>query len=275
MKSLNTSTPGRLPTDAPSRVFLRAGELGSVKPSPTPAGYWTRCRGASAAILLVLPLLATYEAGIASLGGDPGLRTGVDAWIGRLLPDPTRVPDWAPSLTLALGLICWRIADPAQFRVRWLAGAFVESVALGAGLVGVFLLFDRWFDAGGLRIPMGVELWKTSGVLPAEMVGLIGAGIFEEAVFRLGLLGIVYAVLRLLLVPNVLATALAVSGSALAFSMAHHLGEPPGAFEWSTFVFRWLAGVYFSWVFILRGFGIAVGTHVAYDLLVAVDAWSA
>lgn len=246
-----------------------------MKPPPAPAGYWSRCRGASAAILLVLPLLAIYEAGIASLGGDPGLRTGVDAWIGRLLPDRARVPDWGASLTLAIGLICWRIADPARFRIRWLAGAIAESAVLGAGLVGVFLLFDRWFEAGGLRIPMGVELWKTAGVLPAETIGLIGAGVFEEAVFRLGLLGISYASLRLLHVPNVLATAMAVSGSALAFSMAHHLGEAPGSFEWSTFVFRWLAGVYFSWVFILRGFGIAVGTHVAYDLLVAVDAWSA
>jgi hypothetical protein len=30
-----------------------------------------------------------------------------------------------------------------------------------------------------------------------------------------------------------------------------------------------MAGVFFAWVFVLRGFGIAVGTHTAYDILVS------
>ena len=37
--------------------------------------------------------------------------------------------------------------------------------------------------------------------------------------------------------------------------------------------FRWLAGVYFAWVFVVRGFGVAVGTHTAYDILVGWLDW--
>ncbi|WP_169976245.1 CPBP family glutamic-type intramembrane protease [Tautonia rosea] len=237
-------------------------------------GYWTSCRGASAALLMVLPLLAIYEGGIAALGGDVALRAGVDAWIGRLTPDRFRVPDWAPSAVLALGIIAWRIAEPGRFRVRWLPVAVVECVVLGAGLLTMFRGFDHWFEGKGGALPMEMTSQLALDWNPCEWIGLVGAGIFEEAVFRLGLLGICYAVLRVLHMPNVLATAMAVSGSALVFSMAHHVGEVPGAFSWSTFVFRWLAGVYFAWVMIFRGFGIAVGTHLAYDLLVVVDPWA-
>jgi hypothetical protein len=38
-----------------------------------------------------------------------------------------------------------------------------------------------------------------------------------------------------------------------------------------SFGFRVLAGVFFSLVFLRRGFGIAAGTHALYDILVA--AW--
>ena len=63
-------------------------------------------------------------------------------------------------------------------------------------------------------------------------------------------------------------SALAVTGSALLFALAHHAGSPGEPFTWFAFIFRWMAGVFFAWVFILRGFGIAVGTHTMYDILV-------
>jgi hypothetical protein len=34
-----------------------------------------------------------------------------------------------------------------------------------------------------------------------------------------------------------------------------------------------MAGVFFAWVFVIRGFGIAVGTHTAYDILVGWVGW--
>jgi hypothetical protein len=223
-------------------------------------------------VLIVLPLLAIYEGGIVALGGDPGLRTGVDAWIGAAIPGGYAVPPWSPSLALTIGLVAWRVADPTRFLLRWLPIAVVECLVLGAGLLGLFLAFDRSFPALLHRPLLGAGIPGVP-IDPADAVSLIGAGIFEEAAFRLVLLWLTYATLRVLHTPNVLATALAASGSALVFSMAHHVGEPSGDFSWSLFVFRWLAGVYFSWVFILRGFGIAVGTHVAYDLLVAFYPW--
>jgi hypothetical protein len=105
------------------------------------------------------------------------------------------------------------------------------------------------------------------------LIGYLGAGVYEEALFRLVLVPVFFGVLRLLQAPQVMASALAVTGSALLFSLAHHAGTPGEAFTWFAFVFRWMAGVFFAWVFVLRGFGIAVGTHTAYDILVGWVGW--
>ena len=67
--------------------------------------------------------------------------------------------------------------------------------------------------------------------------------------------------------------------TSLFFAAAHHSWVIPwgaqswvigGGEPWSvwTFAFRAVAGVFFSVVFLTRGFGIVVGTHAVYDLLV-------
>ena len=102
----------------------------------------------------------------------------------------------------------------------------------------------------------------------APLIGFLGAGLYEEALFRLTLMPTFFYGLRLLQTPVIAANTLAVTGSALLFSLAHHAGSPGEAFTWYAFIFRWMAGVFFAWVFVIRGFGIAVGTHTAYDILV-------
>jgi hypothetical protein len=42
------------------------------------------------------------------------------------------------------------------------------------------------------------------------------------------------------------------------------------AFDWTKFLFRTLAGVYFAVVFAMRGFGITAGTHAFYDVMATV-----
>src|SRR5262249_48259180 len=96
----------------------------------------------------------------------------------------------------------------------------------------------------------------------------VGAGIYEEAIFRLGLFTALYWVLKKIspfpLFPFVLAAAV----SALLFAAAHHAGPHGEKFDGYVFLFRALAGVYFAFVYQLRGFGIAVGAHAGYDVLV-------
>ncbi len=144
----------------------------------------------------------------------------------------------------------------------------LESVALALALVGLSRLVDL-----GLEHLEEARPWLEAGGSPslpraAAVLGYLGAGVYEEAIFRLALIPLGYGLLRLLMTPKVLAGTLAVTGSALLFSIAHHAGLPGEPFTWYAFFFRWVAGVYFAWVFVVRGFGIAVGTHAAYDILV-------
>jgi membrane protease YdiL (CAAX protease family) len=105
-----------------------------------------------------------------------------------------------------------------------------------------------------------------------QMVGFIGAGIYEETLFRLLLYSALMWLFHWLDFPAIMSFLLAAMGSALLFSAAHHLGPHGEQFETYAFVFRTLAGVYFAVLFQMRGFGIAVGTHAGYDLLVGIVA---
>ena len=127
--------------------------------------------------------------------------------------------------------------------------------------------------AGALAAPAArfleasVELGPVSERLVYDLVGSLGAGIFEELVFRLGLMSlIVWLWLQLakaLDLPKAPGGVLAVVISALLFSWHHHLGEP---FEMGVFLFRTMAGVILGFLFWFRGFGVCVYTHAMYDV---------
>ena len=78
------------------------------------------------------------------------------------------------------------------------------------------------------------------------------------------------AVVRL---PKVAAVSLAAVVAALAFAAAHHVGPYGEPMRTDFFVFRTIAGLYFTLLFVARGFGIAVGAHAGYDVLVGVAVW--
>src|SRR5439155_21844087 len=95
--------------------------------------------------------------------------------------------------------------------------------------------------------------------------------IYEEALFRL----LIYAgLLRLFSWSEARATwlaiALAAFASAILFAGAHHLGPRGDPFNAYVLSFRTFAGLYFAWLYHARGFGIAVGAHAGYDVLVGL-----
>jgi membrane protease YdiL (CAAX protease family) len=146
----------------------------------------------------------------------------------------------------------------------------VESLAWAIVLVGVSKLVDLGFDRIDSVGPLVVAPASRSA---ASLLGFLGAGIYEEAVFRLALIPMIFGIGRLLQLPEIGANVLAVTSSSLLFSLAHHIGAPSEVFTWYAFVFRWAAGIFFAWVFVVRGFGVAVGTHTLYDVLVGYLEW--
>ena len=115
------------------------------------------------------------------------------------------------------------------------------------------------------RLSTGIE---QQGIL-GRIVMSLGAGVYEELVFRLGLLGGIAAlgerVFRWGRWPSV---AVAFVVSALLFSAAHHVPPYGDPVRIDVFTFRVLAGVFFGALFWLRGLAVAVYTHAFYDVYV-------
>jgi hypothetical protein len=99
----------------------------------------------------------------------------------------------------------------------------------------------------------------------------IGAGIYEELVFRLVLISVLVMIgLDFLKLRRVTVTVAAVAISALIFSAHHHypIGNEP--FIITRFLFRAMAGAYLAVVFWYRGYGPAAGCHAAYNVALTV-----
>lgn len=258
--------------------------------APRKVDYWTDSRRPLASLLFVIPLLVIYELGVLFLEGPQAaaIRNGADTWMrGGLLQVGLDRP-WALPVLIVTILIGWQLVArfPWRTSIETLIGMGAESL-LGAILLLVLgqvlslvLRHARW----------GQETLASASLTPtATAVGYIGAGIYEEVLFRLLLLPAVYLLLRMLLLSRRLAAVLAILTTSTVFALAHYL-EPtlasiadiPSAFngaaqtvihspqEWFGFGFRWLAGLIFAAMFVLRGFGITVGCHVIYDLLVGI-----
>jgi hypothetical protein len=249
------------------------------------ASYWVVTRRPLPCLAFVAPLLLVYELGVLWQGGAraEAWRTGADAWMRHGLATLGLTDRWFPPLCLALALLVWHVLAAREWRFSPFVplAMALESVVLAVALVGLSKLVDLGFEnlerSPSWLLTTSASPWAAASAdrdRPAALlIGFLGAGVYEEALFRLLLIPVAFRALRLLQTPVVLASTLAVTASALLFSLAHHAGTPGEPFTWFAFIFRWAAGVYFAWVFVLRGFGVAVGTHTAYDILVGTFGW--
>ncbi len=236
-------------------------------PAKTP--YFHATRHPWPSLLFLLPLLAAYEGGIFWLGGPQpdALRNGADAWLHWGLETVGVDFAYAPPALIALVFLGWSYAARAKRPhdlVGVVSGMVIEAVFFALGLWGLSRALGPVLDHFGIQLR----------VAPAKAVGqaitFIGAGIYEEVLFRLVLFSALAFLLRLILLPPLVALPLAAAGSAALFAAAHHVGPFGEPFDNYVFLFRMLAGMYFAAVYRLRGFGVAAGAHALYDVVVGV-----
>jgi hypothetical protein len=234
------------------------------------SGYLAATRHPWACLLFLLPLLLAYEAGILWLGGaqPDALRNGADTWLRwGLEAFGFRQLYAAPVLIVAvfLGWSWLRFWDRPEGMLGIGVGMALESLLLAIGLWALSRGLGPLFENAGMRLSVG-----PSGQSLAQVVTFVGAGIYEEVLFRLILFFVLGLLLRQLAAPRLVAALLITVTSALIFAGAHHMGPYGEAFDGRLFFFRILAGCYFALVYQLRGFGVAVGSHACYDVLVGV-----
>jgi membrane protease YdiL (CAAX protease family) len=239
--------------------------------------YWRQSRGPLASLVFILPLLLLYEAGVLLLG--PGaFRNGADVWLRELL-DLTGVSSYylLPLLTVAV-LIGWHHTTRQHWHVepRVFCGMLAESALLGFLLLVVAII--QWNVVARISLEAPTEAVATQATIVAaaplpvvhRLIEFAGAGIYEEVLFRLLLLPLLYGVIGLVGTSWRIRAGGAIVLSSLAFAAAHYVAPGGESFAWFSFAFRSLAGGFFALLFVFRGFGIAAGCHALYDIFVGI-----
>jgi membrane protease YdiL (CAAX protease family) len=234
--------------------------------------YYADSRSPRYAILFAAPLLLAYEisAWLLSSPGAPGVRNGADVLLKSLFVQAIGRNGVAAfeALLIVLGLALvardWR-RHPGPLRWRVFPLMLIESVML-AVIVG-FLL--RYATATLLHFVM---LATPSGLgTPTQLMVSLGAGIYEELLFRVILVGVLSLIATRVFGWGARGAGLfAVLLSALVFSAFHYLGAYGDTLRVASFLFRFLAGLVFSTLYLLRGFGITAWTHALYDVIVTL-----
>ena len=246
-----------------------AGAVPRISADQSGDEYWHETRRPLACLLFLAPLLVIYEAGVLWTGGEHAdVRNRADFWMRSGLQiaglEHTLI---LPAAVVAI-LLVWHLCGRYAWKVRpsSFPGMLAESLLFAFALVLVGQLHGR-LSTGGALVPSTLAISRETAALA---VSFLGAGLYEEVLFRLMLLPAVYAGLRLARLTPAWAGGLAVLLTGVAFAAAHHVEAPHEAVPAAVFAFRATAGVFFAGLFYWRGFGITVGTHAAYDLLVGI-----
>jgi hypothetical protein len=232
--------------------------------------YLRRSHAPRYSILFALPLLLLYE-GLSALlthSAVAGVRNGADVLL--------------KSLFVALGgrdgLVVFGVllvgggavlvvrdfkksGEPLSARI--FAWMLLESSVYAA----LFGFVVGWLTTLLLEGPRRLAVGGAAALdLHTQLVVSLGAGIYEELLFRVVLVGALMWGARRVGAGTGLAATIAVIISALVFSAFHYVGALGDTFTVASFTYRAIAGVAFSVLYVTRGFGITAWTHALYDL---------
>jgi membrane protease YdiL (CAAX protease family) len=167
------------------------------------------------------------------------------------------------ALVLAICFAVWQLRTRASWKIKsgMLLLYLLESVCFA-----LILLFSFGWLHTHFSFSMAA---RTHGI--ANLVLYCGAGIYEELVFRGFLLGFLMICFRHFFPKNkTIAAASAAILGALLFSIFHYIGPSGDVFTPGSFLQRALGGLYFSVLFLTRGFGVTAASHAIYDILVGI-----
>lgn len=189
----------------------------------------------------------------------------------------------------AADFVTARLTQLVSFSILAYAGL---TLALAAVFIGVLVLVGRgkklhWkrfasviAEGGVYAVIMG---WLASYVVgslhlaggphdPNFFAGLImslGAGFYEEVVFRVLLFGLGLKLIRRYYRKHEVLVGLGWAvATAFVFSGWHYVGAFGDPFQLSSFVFRWVCGLAFVAIYRYRGFAPVVWCHALYDVWV-------
>ncbi len=226
--------------------------------------YWNQSRSPLYSFIFTLPLFLIYELGILLVSSEdvPNLRNGADVLMRQVLGTFGILGVYGFGIIFMLGFIVvfllqkqnWAITN---IRSKYLLIMFGESLIWGAGL---FLI---------LRNSQALLMFSNGKTLIQQLILAVGAGIYEEFVFRALLITGLAAIFNLVFQwSRPVRTTSAMFAAAVIFSLFHFMGSFGDNYEFRLLLIRIVAGTVLGIIYILRGFGVAAYSHAIYDLIV-------
>ena len=230
------------------------------------SNYWRYSRSAYYSAVAALPLLVIYEILIVlSQSRYWGIRNAADVWIRTFLMafdlQAQHITFVLIGISLALIPIAKSRARGIKLKANYFALMFAECLAFSL-VLGVVL--QSILRLGGL---------SSGGPGKGLMQNLalsVGAGLFEEIIFRVILLNLLFLLLSPLFKKKVVAAVVSVLLASFLFSLSHYVGTMADTWQLYSFMFRWAAGLLFTVLYFVRGFAITAYTHALYDIWVLV-----
>jgi membrane protease YdiL (CAAX protease family) len=153
---------------------------------------------------------------------------------------------------------------------------YVESALWTIPLLFLILLIDLMLGHPGASAPPVAAAGDLVGPAlqsrpwPPRATIALGAGLYEELVFRMiGMAALHLVLVDLFRLKEGTGRLAAVLISAAAFALYHDPSWSGGTVSLKAVPY-FVAGCYFGMIYLQRGFGIAVGVHALYDILVLV-----
>lgn len=234
--------------------------------------YWFLSTRPLHVLTFLLPLVILYELGTIFYLSDRS--TGIVETIGarsifaQFCNLFGSVTVYFPGIAIVSILLFWHVfaGDRTVVRPKVVAGLAIESIAWVVPLLLILYLVAPNSPAAAIAAPPSINTlpWQAKATLS------VGAGIYEELLFRLVMIPLIHFIAAdLLRIQSNLASGIAVVASAIAFAAYHHVSIPDGdprAFRY--YLYYACAGAFFGILYLGRGFGVIVGTHAVFDLVV-------
>lgn len=238
--------------------------------------YWSASRAPRYSLLFALPLFLFYQVLVAVQPGGPRggeWRNGADVMLQQLFSAVAGSRGPLLVLLALTGVGIWLVvkdwrAHPGRVApwIFWTMLAESAVLALFAGVIVGAVTTQVVRATTSLAIGSPENLSSQTKLMLS-----LGAGLYEELLFRVVLVGVLaYMAKELFGWRPLVAGAFAVVLGAAVFSAFHYVGPHGDRLELYSFVFRMIAGLFFSALYVLRGFGITAWTHALYDVYVLV-----
>ncbi|MEO1236912.1 MAG: CPBP family intramembrane glutamic endopeptidase [Planctomycetota bacterium] len=250
--------------------------------------YWDRTQWPLQSLYFLLPLLIAYEIGAVVFAPEGDERLPLiyaERMLGQFFEWLGATGYYLPGVATVVVLMCLHVArrDPWRPEPRLYLVMLVEAALLAAPLFVFSLVITRPPPEASAALPGLSVLLASTGQAATGLEGVaswkeglvfsIGAGIYEELVFRLIVIALAHILLSdVLALPKAWSAGGAIAISAVLFALYHpfdsHLPWAWDSGDWGRFAFYVMAGLYFAAIYVYRGFGIVAGTHAIYDVMV-------